>query len=154
MKNLSASEIVELGVQIEINGKDFYTALAEKATKPELKEVYVYLAGQETKHITVFENLLKTVESYQPAEAYPAEYFSYLNALASGHIFTEKNTGEKTANNIKTEAEALDLAIKLEKESITFYQAMIRIVPDTEHELIQSLANEEKSHLKQLMDFR
>ena len=50
MGNIFAgSEIVEMGIQIEKNGRDFYCALTEKSKDKKAKEIFAYLAEQEEK---------------------------------------------------------------------------------------------------------
>ena len=48
----AASDIVEIGIQIEKNGRDFYSAAADKSKDPKIKEIFRYLAGEEEKHIS------------------------------------------------------------------------------------------------------
>ena len=69
----SGSEIVQIGIQIEKNGRDFYNALEKQSTNKKGKEIFHYLAGEEEKHIKVFEEILSSAENYEPAEAYPGE---------------------------------------------------------------------------------
>ncbi|MFH1594636.1 MAG: ferritin family protein [Candidatus Omnitrophota bacterium] len=86
----SGSEIVELGVQIEINGRDFYRILAEKYRDKKVREIFKFLEDAEEHHIGAFRNILESVEKYEPKEAYPEEYFAYMNSLAGDHVFTQK----------------------------------------------------------------
>ena len=50
-KAFSQSEVVELGIQIEKNGRDFYNELVARSESAEAKEIYKFLAGEEEKHI-------------------------------------------------------------------------------------------------------
>src|SRR3989338_11068104 len=116
----AASEIVELGIQIEKNGRDFYNALAGKSKNKKARETFEYLAGEEAKHIITFQAILSSVHKYEPQEAYPGEYFAYMNALASEYVFTQKDKGAEIAKRIKTDKEAIDMGIGFEKDSILF----------------------------------
>lgn len=155
MGNIFAgSEIVELGVQIEINGRDFYNALAAKSKNQKAKDIFRYLAGEEGKHILIFQNILEHVHKYQPKEAYPAEYFAYMNALASEHVFTQKDKGKEIARNTKSDIEAIDMGIGLEKDSIIFYEAMKKSVPEKDIKILDELIIQEQDHLRQLTDLK
>jgi len=145
-----ASEIVELGVQIEINGRDFYSVLAKKARDKKAKEIFSFLAGEEEKHIERFREILKGFHEYEPKEAYPEEYFSYMNALAGEYIFTKGNKGKEIAEKTKDEKEAIELGISFEKDSVKFYDGMKKIVPDKDQSIIDKLIQEEKNHVKKL----
>ena len=151
MGNIFAgSEIVEIGVQIEINGRDFYNALVKKSKKKETGDIFGYLAGEEEKHIATFQKLLDSVNKYEPQEAYPQEYFTYMNALAKEHVFTKKDKGAEIAKNIKSDEEALDMGIGFEKDSIVFYEGMKKVVPEYDHKTLDGLIEEEKKHLRDL----
>ncbi len=155
MGNLfSAPEVVEMGVQIEKNGRDFYNMIEKSSKDPKAKEVFGFLKGEEEKHIKRFEAILSEVKKYEPSEAYPGEYFSYIKTLSEQHVFTKENKGIELAKNIKTDKEAIDKGIKFEKESIIFYEAMKKVVLEGEHKTIDKLIEEEKAHLKKLTELK
>ncbi|MBU0709834.1 MAG: ferritin family protein [Candidatus Omnitrophica bacterium] len=150
----SGSEIVEIGIQIEKNGRDFYNTAADKSKEPEAKELFKFLAGEEEKHITVFKKILDSVEKYEPAEAYPGEYFSYMNSLASEYVFTQKDKGKEIAKALKTDKEVVDKGIGFEKDSITFYQGVKKAVPEYDKKTIDQLIVQEQSHLQKLTEIK
>lgn len=146
----AGSEIVEIGIQIEKNGRDFYSTLAMNSNNPKVKEICKYLAEEEDKHIAAFQKIFDSVEKYEPASAYPGEYFAYMNALASGYVFTQKEKGKIIAESIKSDKEALKRAIGFEKDSIVFYEGMKRVVPEYDQNILKELIAQEESHLAQL----
>lgn len=150
----TGSEIVEIGVQIEKNGRDFYNTLAGQSKNKEAKDIFKFLAGEEEKHIAKFQEMLDSVGRYQPQETYPGEYFEYMNALASEHIFTQKNKGEEIAKKIKGDVEAVDMGIGFEKDSIIFYDGMKRVVPEYDQKTVDELIAQEKSHLRKLYNLK
>ena len=155
MGNIFAgSEIVEIGIQIEKNGRDFYDAVVGKSKNQKAKEIFKYLATQEEQHIAVFKKILDSVNKYEPAESYPGEYFAYMNSLASEHIFTQKDKGNQIAKNVNSDREAVELGIGFEKDSIVFYEGMKRVVPEYDNKVIDELIKQEQDHLKQLSDLR
>ena len=155
MVNIFAgSEIVELGIQIEKNGRDFYNALVKQTKNQEAKRTFKYLAEEEKKHIEVFSKILDSVHKYEPPESYPGEYFAYMNALARDYIFTQKDKGEQIAKKTKNDREAIDWGIRFEKDSILFYQGMKKVVPEYDHRVVDELIAQEQSHLQQLSDLK
>jgi len=164
----SGSEIVELGIQIEKNGRDFYDILARNLENPRHKdrrvrqefwrkkaaELFKYLKGEEEKHIVIFQKILGKTESYQPVESYPGEYFAYMNALASNYVFTQKDKGKDIAKKIKSDKEAVDTGIGFEKDSILFYEGMKKTVPEHERKIVDDLILQEQNHLRQLTDLK
>ena len=155
MGNMFAgSEIVEIGIQIEKNGKDFYDELVLKTSDKRAKEAFQELAAAEESHIARFQKLLDNVSQYDPPEAYPGEYFAYMNALASEHVFTQKDKGRELAKRVKGCIEAIDLGIGFEKDAIIFYLGMEKVVPDQDKEIVHELVKEEQEHLKRLVELR
>lgn len=155
MGNIFAgSEIVEIGIQIEKNGRDFYNLLTRKSKNPKAADIFRYLAKEEEKHIAVFQNILDSVEKYEPAESYPGEYFAYMNALASEYVFTQKDKGEEIAKKISTDKEAIELGIRFEKDSIIFYEGMKKVVPTSDLKVVEELIAQEQNHLRALTDLK
>jgi rubrerythrin len=155
MVNIFAgSEIVELGIQIEKNGKDFYSTLVKQSKNQRAKETFKYLAGEEEKHIAVFRKILDSVHKYEPPESYPGEYFAYMNALASEYVFTQEHKGDETAKRTKSDKEAINLGIGFEKDSILFYEGMKKVVPPYDHKIVHELIIQEQDHLRQLSDLK
>ena len=150
----SGSEIVEIGIRIEKNGRDFYTALAGQSKDIRAQEVFKFLAGEEEKHIKVFQGILEKADSPKGEGQVSDDYFAYMNALASEHVFTKENTGRAIASAIRNDNEALAKAIIFEKESIIFYEGIKKIVPDSERKIIDYLIEQEKGHLKELTEIK
>jgi rubrerythrin len=150
----SGSEIVEIGVQIEKNGKDFYETVAGQAKDKKVKDIFLFLAAEEAKHMLVFQKILSQVEKYEPAEAYPGEYFSYMNALAGESVFTQKDKGREIAKKMKSDKEAIEIGINAEKDSIVFYEGVKKVVPVYDHAVIDEVIVQEQGHLKQLLELK
>jgi len=150
----SVSEVVQIGIEIEKNGKDFYNTVASSSKNKEVKKMWEYLANEEEQHIKTFEEILSTVEKYEPPEAYPGEYFSYLKALSEQHVFTQKNKGKEIAKKVKNDTEAIELAIGFEKDSILFYYEMKKLVKKDTSKTIDKLIEQEQGHLSKLSDLK
>jgi rubrerythrin len=155
MGNIFAgSEIVELGVQIEKNGRDFYATLATQSKSQKAAGIFKYLAKEEEKHIAVFQKMLEKLETYEPPQAYADDYLAYMRALAGEHIFTQKNKGEAAARKITSDKEAVETGIQFEKDSIIFYEGMKKVVPEYDHKVVNELILQEQGHLRQLADLK
>lgn len=155
MGNIFAgSEIVEIGIEIEKNGRDFYNTLVRQSKDIKAKENFEFLAKEEEKHIKVFQGILDSLEKYQPAESYPGEYFAYMNALAGEYVFTQKDKGKQLAEKTSGDKEAIDLGIGFEKDSIIFYEGMKKCVPEFDLKVLDSLINQEQQHLRMLAELK
>ncbi|MBM3252553.1 MAG: hypothetical protein FJZ11_07245 [Candidatus Omnitrophica bacterium] len=155
MGNIFAgSEIVEIGIQIEKNGRDFYNTLVRQSKNPAASDIFKYLAGEEEKHIAIFQNILSKTDKYEPQGLDADQYFAYMNALASEYVFTQRNKGEEIAKKIKSDKEAVDMGIGFEKDSIIFYEGMKKTMPAYELRVVDELIVQEQAHLMQLMDLK
>lgn len=155
MGNIFAgSEIVEIGIQIEKNGQDFYNTLVARTKSDRARELYLYLAGEEGKHILAFQKMLDKTDKYDPPEVYAQEYLEYMNSLASEYVFTQKDKGTAIAQGTKSDQEALELGIKFEKDSILFYEGMKKVVPDYDQKIIGELIRQEQEHLRKLVGLK
>lgn len=150
----SGSEIVSFGIQIEKNGRDFYKALAEKAKSDKAKDIFRFLMEEEEKHILVFWKILDSLKEYEPQETYPGEYFAYMTMLAGEYVFTQSDKGRETAKNTKNDKDAIDVGIRLEKESIVFYGEMKKVVPEDQGAAVEKLIDQENAHIFKLLKLR
>ncbi len=150
----SGSEIVSFGIQIEKNGRDFYKALAEKAKSDKAKDIFGFLMEEEEKHILVFWKILDLLKEYEPQETYSGEYFAYMTMLAGEYVFTQSDKGRETAKNTKNDKDAIDVGIRLEKESIVFYGEMKKVVPEDQRAAVEKLIDQENEHLFKLLKLR
>ena len=155
MGNIFAgSEIVELGIQIEKNGRDFYKAVVSSAKNAKAKEIFLFLSSEEEKHIAVFKQILDSTQKYEPAPVYADDYAQYMKALAGECIFTQKDKGGQIGISVKNEAEAIDLGIKFEKDSIIFYEGMKKMIPEFDLKVINELIAQEQGHLLMLLNLK
>ena len=150
----SGSEIVEVGIQIEKNGRDFYREAAGCSVDEAYRKAFKYLMEAEEKHIETFTGILSSVKKYEPPESYPGEYFAYMKALADEHIFTKDNAGCEMGKKASSGSEAIDMGMDFEKDSIKFYEGMKKVVPEKDHGLLDALIKEEREHLKELGELK
>ncbi|MCX5713176.1 MAG: ferritin family protein [Candidatus Omnitrophica bacterium] len=150
----TGSEIVELGIQIEKNGRDFYKAVVSSVKNAKAKEIFLFLSSEEEKHIAVFKQILDSTRRYEPAPVYTDDYAQYMKALAGEYIFTQKDKGSEIARSVRSESEAVDLGIKFEKDSIIFYDGMKKVIPDFDLKIVSGLITQEQGHLMMLLDLK
>lgn len=155
MENIFAgNEVVELGIQIEKNGLDFYSTLAKQTKNESARGLFQFLAGEEEKHIKIFQGILIKAEKYEPQGLNADDYFAYMNALAGEYVFTKENKGKEIAKKVKSDKEAVDMGIGFEKDSIIFYEGMKKTVPEFDYKILDELIRQEQNHLRQLSDLK
>ena len=146
----SGSEIIEVAIQIERNGYSFYKTLADSLNDKDIKNLFTHLADEEEKHIKSFESLYDSFKEYKPDIADEKEYYDYINMLASMNVFTKKEGIDATLSKIKDKKDALDMAIRFEKDSIVFFAEIKGLVRESERGAVEDLICEEQRHLRRL----
>ena len=74
----------------------------------------------------------------------------YLNALADSKVFSNSEAGAELGKMVKNDAEAIKIAIGLEKDSILFYSEMLNVVKEVDKKMVNYLIAEERDHVRRL----
>ncbi|OGP14181.1 MAG: hypothetical protein A2054_09370 [Deltaproteobacteria bacterium GWA2_55_10] len=150
--HFTGKEILDMAVRIEENGMRFYADAAKGAKSKDLRELFKALSEDEGTHIKMFLDLKKllvdnTTEGFDP---YLDEAQSYLRTMADAEVFTNPEAGKETARALKSEEEAIKLAIGMEKDSLLFYYELERMIREKDRKLVESIIEQEKDHVKRL----
>jgi len=147
---ISGAELANIAVGIEKNGAAFYDSLAKSASDVTARDVYKHLASKEREHIEIFQNMLNMVGDNQSPETYTEEYDLYLKALVDTTVFSDEQAARQMAEKVTSQAEAIQIGLGAEKDSILFYSEMRDLVRRSDREIMDKIIEEEKSHLRQL----
>jgi len=153
--NFSGNEIIEMAIQIENKGFDFYKGMEKTAKTEKLKQLYNWLAIEEGKHIGVFEKMRSYVENIHVSGPYDwQEAMLYFRSLIDTKVFPDSLEGNSLAKELKDEIGAIQIAISFEKDSILFFQEINNMVDNREKEIINKLILEEKGHILKLLKMK
>ncbi|KAB2952525.1 ferritin family protein [Heliorestis acidaminivorans] len=149
-----SAEVVEFAIAIERNGEAFYKALLDKVISEQARPVLQYLAKAEGQHIEDFQNLRDRLGDYQTPQQYDGEYEAYMKFLIEDNVFGKAEEIEKLLAKIQSDQDAIDLALRFEKESILFFNELLRLVSDTDKEPVRELIRQEQEHILDLAKLR
>lgn len=142
------SEVFQFAIRIEENGENFYRKIAGKSGDKEMKDIFTFLADEEVKHKKIFKDMVGKITQYEPSETYPGEYFQYLRSYADTLVFPPDIEKElETAGGL---TRILDFGIRRELDSIMYYVEIKNVVPETQHQVLDSIIKEERSHFVRL----
>lgn len=147
----SINEVLEMAIQIEKSGYQFYLKSKEKTNDEKLKELFNFLATEELRHMETFngiKNKLKTTPYTLPYNWEEAQL--YLKAITDSHFFKGEDKVLNLMEKTKHEKELIDLAIAFEKETLIFYYEILNLVGEEEKSTVLKLIQEEKNHIKKL----
>ena len=150
----SGRELIDIAVGIEGKGAAFYDTLVDSTKDVGARGVYRALAGQEREHMERFRNMLGSVGDYPLPETYSEEEDAYLKALVDSTIFPDDQVVQEMAQKVGSDAEAVQIAIGAEKESILFYLQMRDLVRGADSEVVSKIIEEERSHLRHLTEVK
>ncbi len=150
--NFNISEIYEIGIEIEKNGRDFYNTAVEETDDHEIKKVFSELANWENRHILIFKQFSSDLpEEYKEESAFSDldnNKYLYLKAAADTHIFNKNLNIQSIVKGCKTPVDILKLALQFEKDSVVLFTTMKNFVPENlGKDKIAKLINEELMHI-------
>jgi len=144
------SEVLEIAINIERNGVEFYREAAKKAKDERLKALFEELSLWEAQHVRDF-SALKGVVDADWAETYAGtEAEVYMKALADSRVFTEVERWAEEALRSADPKEAIKAALIAEKESILLYYAMLDATKGRSKEVVREILRQERAHLSAL----
>ena len=146
------SEVLEIAINIERNGVEFYREAAKKAKDERLKALFEELSLWEAQHVRDF-TALKGMVDADWAESYAGtEAEIYMKALADSRVFTEVERWAEEALRSGDPKEAIKAAVIAEKESILLYYAMLDATKGRSKEVVREILKQEKAHLAALSE--
>ena len=150
MAGVPASTALQWALEIEANGKAFYTAVAAKSADREVKALFEDLAYQEERHAHTFERMLAKAPASAGLSASTESYHHYLETALSGALFGDTSKGVELAGQAENEEQALQAAIAFEKDTLLFFYDLLGMAPPMQQAAISAIIDEEKSHVSQL----
>lgn len=150
---------MEMAIQIEKNGKEYYAAMMEKSANPAVKQVFEYLGREEQSHLENFlmirERLAQSnaEHEFEIADEYNTpEMFVYLNAMFDGRVFPNLRSHAEIVREIKDDEQAVYHAIGFEKDTVLFFTEILGILgpEDQNRPLVEELIRQEKIHIARL----
>ncbi len=144
----TACEVVDVAVELERMGAEFYSQVARFTQDDERRKLFERLAECERQHEQRFRELYQVLKQCAPdtPESYPGEWQSYVRALVTSRTVLKKEAIEQLAKSGSIE-EILKFAVQLEKDSILLYEALLSYVPENERSKVEQLIADEREHL-------
>jgi rubrerythrin len=146
-----ASELLDMAIQIEVQGREFYENCLNHATDASVRETLEFLANEERKHVEVFAGMKEGLEPYVLPESYSGEMQAYIDSFAKDQVFTSRKKALEHAESLRDAQQVIDLALSLEKRSILFYSAMKQVLRASESEVTDHIIAEEHAHIRRLL---
>jgi len=141
----NATEIIEMAVEMERNGAQFYRSAATMPAANAMRRTLMELAAWEEQHEKTFSDIQAQLAGHEPPPM-DTEASLYVQALVDSHVF-DANAQELLAR-CETVEDILRTAITLEKESIVFYVGFRDMVEEpVTREQLEDIIRQEMRHV-------
>lgn len=148
MENQKAIDILKQAILLEKRGYAFYSTVAEQCKDPDVKNIFLTMAAEETMHVKF---LSDQFVHYDKTRSFLKVSLPKEGEDASDHILSEEVKNKIAAASF--EAAAIGAAVDFEKRAIEIYASRAAATDDpNEKELYTFLSDWEKTHLKILSD--
>ncbi len=144
-------EILDLAIRLEKNGESVYREAVDKACKPELVSLLVWMADEEVKHARWFSNLKQKIEtdSINP-------FMAEIGREIFGDMLGKKSFSHQEVDFSKVERadDLIAVFIEFEKDTVLFYQTLKPFIEDKDtltH--LEEIIEEENNHIDMLHKF-
>ncbi len=153
MNKYSIDEVLEMAIQTEKLGYQFYTGMADKFKKDSgLVKLFTTLASKEKTHEKTFTNLKDTVAKTGIEPVDWDEITKYMRAFVESEFFLGRDKSLPKMDYLKTVADVVKFALGFEKETLLYFMELRSIV--REKASVDAVIDEEKSHIVWLDQFR
>ena len=144
-------EILDLAIRLEKNGESVYRNAVDKACKPELVSLLVWMADEEVKHARWFSDLKQKIES---ASTNP--FMAEIGREIFGDMLGEKNFSHQEVDFSKVERadDLIAIFIEFEEDTVLFYETLKPFIEDKDTLIhLEQIIAEENNHIDMLHQF-
>lgn len=149
----TGDEIFQVALELEETGRVFYEALAIGCRNQRVAALCRRLARDEANHCRTFEQMRRRLIDGQAARPLDLQEQEFVQALINERVIPSPQAARELAAKGGL-AEALDLAVELEKDTVRFYQEIAPAVSSEDARAVRKIIAEEQSHVQQLTDAR
>ena len=143
----SDDEVIQMAIQMEKTGKDFYEAIGSATTDPEMLNLCRRLAAEEANHREVFRRIRSELSRQGKTILLRDDQIAEARRAAKEGILPNRETIRKvvTSGNV---ADLLAVAVQMERDAIRFYSGIPGNVPG--RTAVEAVIQEEQAHLRVL----
>ena len=143
----SGDEVIQMAIQMEETGKDFYEAIGSATTDLEMLNLCRRLAAEEANHREVFQQIRSELARQGKTILLRDDHIAEARRAAKEGILPNRETIRKvvTTGNV---ADLFAVATQMERDAIRFYSGILGNIPD--RTAVEVIIQEEQAHLRVL----
>jgi rubrerythrin len=140
--------VIDVAIWLEKSGKEFYeNAVSSVRDNDEIKSMLLFLIEQEQKHEAMYKSLSKKITG-NPAsqDQLFGEYGMFIRLLVSEITDSLKFETSMTLDQL------IRTAIQFEKDTLLYFHEIKKLFKENDLIAIQAICDEERNHIRLLMD--
>jgi rubrerythrin len=121
IEDFSGFEVIRAAMEVEKQGRQFYSTMSSKAHNEVVREIFSLLAQDEIGHLKTLENM---VPKYQDGAFWEGEelFLPYLRRFSSEQVFPSAEKVEELLKSEEADLHSLELAIGAEEKFAQYFQ--------------------------------
>ena len=143
----TAEEVFGIAMELEETGEVFYEALAISTPNPRVTALCRRLASQERSHYQTFKRMREDLSARPSAPPMKAEDLAFVQAAINDRVIPDPRRAREIARKGALK-QALELAIRLEKDTVRFYTQLLPLVPAPDADAVRRIIAEETVHVE------
>ena len=147
----TGAEIFQMAMELEEAGRVFYETIAENSEDHDLACVCRDLAAQEATHYEKFKHMGEQLVERPAYRPLTWDELNFANLLIEERVLSNAEDARDAAGSADI-AGILDTAIRLEKDSVLFYNELLAEVEEADAPAVREIIEEEKRHVRSLVE--
>jgi rubrerythrin len=149
----TGDEVFQIAIEMEETGEVFYESLAVGSGKESIAGLCRRLADDERNHRLTFQRLRGSFAAEEAPRDMGEEDQAAVQRMLNEQVVPSAAEVRKVALHGDLN-EALDLAIKLEEDSVAFYEGLLASVDGRAADAVAAIVKEEQKHVSNLQAAR
>jgi rubrerythrin len=150
---LSPMDVLDFAVQFEKLSVNFYDSLASLMKSSSLKELFSLFAGEEAKHIAVFQKMITEADRASYDKKSIPEHVGYLHHFINTGLFSKEILSEKL-KRVRDIESTFEFIMSMELDQILFYNEIRDSLLEKDKGLIDEIIVEERRHFVRVMQLK
>jgi rubrerythrin len=149
MNPLNELAAIQLALDIETRGWEFYKGAAAITQNPDHKELFLLLMTEEYRHRNTFQDLYDQYAMQNAAlPSFPHDCLAYLNTLLETHVFPTPVEAPAVLAQLSSLDALLQTALQAEKNLVLLYDELaVQAQLPKAKEVFTALKREEQDHV-------
>ena len=147
----TGEEVFQVAMALEETGQIFYEVMAVSCGHGRVAEMCRRLAVQEADHYEQFKQMRQALPAGSAATPLTGEQVELVQSMINEQVVPDPDQARRQA----TEGglmEILEIAMRMERDSISFYGKLLELVDDDGAKAIERIIAEEREHMRTIAD--